>query len=53
MFEWVFRNANGDGYTLESTRGVQQGDVFRPALFAIALQAVVERLREINLELHL
>ena len=51
-----YRNANvlmGDGYVLESTRGVQQGDVLGPALFAIALQPVVERLRELNLELHL
>ena len=51
-----YRNANvlmGDGYVLESTRGVQQGDVLGPALFAIALQPVVERLRELHLELHL
>ena len=50
------RNANvliGDGCVLESTRGVQQGDVLGPALFAIVLQPVVERLRELNLELHL
>ena len=47
-----YRNANvllGDGYSLESTRGVQQGDVLGPALFALALQPVVERLREIDL----
>ena len=51
-----YRKANillGDGYALESTRGVQQGDVLGPALFAIALQPVVERLRELHLELHL
>ena len=51
-----YRHANvllGDGYAVESTRGVQQGDVLGPALFAIALQPVVERLREINLELHM
>ena len=48
-----YRNAIllGDGYTLESSRGVQQGDVLGPALFVIALQPVVERLRELNLEL--
>ena len=32
----------GDGYALESTRGVQQEDVLGPAMFAIALQPVVE-----------
>ena len=49
-----YRNSNiqlEEGYTLESSRGVQQGDVLGPALFAIALQPVVERLRELNLEL--
>ena len=47
-----YRNANillGDGYTLESSRGVQQG-VLGLALFAIALQPVIERLRELNLQ---
>ena len=51
-----YRNANillGDGYALESTRGVQQGDVLGPALFAIALQPVIERLRDIGLELNI
>ena len=50
------RNANillGDGYALESTRGVQQGDVLGPALFAIALQPVIERLRDLGLELNI
>ena len=40
-----YRNANlllGEGYFMESTRGVQQGDVVGSALFAIALQPVVE-----------
>ena len=40
-----YRNASilvGDGYTLESTRGVQQGDVLGPALFAIAFEPVIE-----------
>ena len=41
------------GYTLESTRGAQQGDVLGPALFALALQPVVERLCGISLELHI
>ena len=31
---------------------MQQGDVLEPALFAIALRPVVERLRELNLALH-
>ena len=50
------RNANillGDGYSLDSTRGVQQGDVLGPALFAIALQPVIERLRDGGLELNI
>ena len=31
---------------------MQQGDGLGPALFAVALQPVVERLRELNLALH-
>ena len=33
--------------------GVQQGDVLGPALFAIALQPVVERLRDLGLVIHM
>ena len=36
---------------MESTRGVQQGDVLGVALFANALQPVVGHLRQLNIEL--
>jgi hypothetical protein len=41
----------GDGFTLHSTRGVQQGDVIGPALFALAIHPVVLKLNTISLDL--
>ena len=43
----------GDGYTINSSRGVQRGDVCGPALFAIALHPVILRLREVGLDLNI
>lgn len=39
----------GQGFQLDSSRGVQQGDVCGPALFAIALHCVILRLNELDL----
>ena len=50
-----YRDSNlllGDGYQLNFTRGVQQGDDCGPALFAIAIHTVVLLLRELGLDLN-
>ena len=39
----------GDGFTIQSTRGVQQGDVLGPALFALSIQPVLLKLQELEL----
>jgi hypothetical protein len=41
----------GDGFTLQSTRGVQQGVVLGPALFALAVHPVVLKLQSLPLDL--
>ena len=40
----------GDGFTLQSTRGVQQGDVLGPALFALAIHPIVLKLEATALD---
>ena len=39
----------GNGFELESSCGIQQGDVCEPAMFAIAIQKTVLELVDLNL----
>ena len=48
---YPYATACGDGYMINSTRGVQQEDVCGPAPFASALHTIVLRLQELHLEL--